>query len=83
MIDAAQIRMARALVEWSQGELARRAGLSQPTIKRMEALGPGRSSADNVTAVQRAFEAEGVQFIPENGGGAGVRMAKPKGASHE
>lgn len=78
MIDAAQIRMARALLEWSQGELATRAGLSQPTIKRMEGLGTGRSSVDNVMAVQRAFEAEGVQFIPENGGGAGVRLAKPR-----
>lgn len=43
------------------------------------AIGPGRSSAENVSVVQKALEAAGVQFIPENGGGAGVRLAKPKG----
>jgi hypothetical protein len=52
--------------------------LSGQTIKRMESLGTGRSSAANVDAVTKALEAAGVQFIPENGGGAGVRLAKPK-----
>ncbi|WP_375450602.1 transcriptional regulator [uncultured Devosia sp.] len=80
MIDAAQIRAARALVEWSQGDLVARSGLSLTTVKRMEnaAIGPGKSSAENVAAVQRSLEAAGIQFIPENGGGAGVRLAKPK-----
>lgn len=78
MIDATQLRAARALLNWSQGELAERSGISFPTIKRMETVGPGRSSADTVAAVQRALEVAGVVFIPENGGGAGVRLAKPK-----
>lgn len=81
MIDAAQIRAARALIEWKQQDLADKAGLSFATIQRMESLGTGRSSAANVDAVTKALEAAGVQFIAENGGGAGVRMAKPKGAS--
>jgi hypothetical protein len=34
--------------------------------------------AVTVEAIQRALEAAGVEFIPENGGGAGVRLAKPK-----
>jgi hypothetical protein len=42
----------------------------------METQGTGKSSAANVDAVQRAMEAAGVQFIPENGGGPGVRLAK-------
>lgn len=81
MIDAAQIRAARALIEWKQQELADKAGLSFATIQRMESLGTGRSSAANVDAVTKALEAAGVQFIAENGGGAGVRLAKPKGAA--
>lgn len=76
-MNVSQMRAARALVGWSQGELAAKAGVSFPTIKRMESVGPGRSAADTVNAVMRALEAAGVQFIPENGGGAGVRLAKP------
>lgn len=79
MIDEAQMRAARSLLDWTQADLAERAGISAPTIKRMEKIGLGRSSMDNVQAVQRALEEAGVVFIPENGGGAGVRMAKPKG----
>lgn len=79
MIDAKQIRAARALLGWKQQELADNAGLSFATIQRMETLGTGRSSVDNLAAVQAALEAAGVEFIPENGGGAGVRLAKPRG----
>jgi transcriptional regulator with XRE-family HTH domain len=77
MIAGAQMRAARALVGMTQDELAKASGLSAQTIKRMESLGTGKSSADNVAAVQKALEAAGVQFIPENGGGAGVRLSKP------
>ena len=79
MIEASQIRAARSLLGWSQGDLVRAASLSLTTIRRMEdaAIGPGRSSAENVEAVQRTLEAAGVVFIAENGGGAGVRLAKP------
>ena len=80
MISAEQMRAARALIGMKQEELASAAGLSGQTIKRMESLGTGKSSAENVQAVQRALEAAGVQFIDENGGGAGVRMARPRGA---
>nr|WP_246805402.1 transcriptional regulator [Mesorhizobium mediterraneum] len=81
MIDASQIRAARSLLGWSQNDLVAKTRLSLTTVRRMEdsAIGPGRSSAENVIAVQKALEAAGVQFIPENGGGAGVRLAKPKG----
>ncbi|TQX88457.1 MULTISPECIES: helix-turn-helix transcriptional regulator [unclassified Rhizobium] len=78
MIQAEQIRAARALLGWSQQDLVEKSGLSFTTIKRMESIGPGRSAAENVAAVQKALESAGVTFIPENGGGAGVRMAKPR-----
>ena len=78
MIDAKQVRAARALLEWSQDELVKRSGLSLTTIRRMEdfGIGPGRSSGANVVAVQKALQSAGVQFIAENGGGAGVRLQK-------
>lgn len=80
MIEAEQVRAARALLGWSQSDLVEKSGLSLTTIRRMEDadVGPGRSSAENVAMVQRVLEAAGVQFIAENGGGAGVRMAKPR-----
>ncbi len=81
MIDAGQIRAARGLLEWKQKDVAERTGLNLQTIKRLESLGTGRSSVDTVMAVQYAFEAAGIAFIPENGGGAGVRLAKPKGSA--
>ena len=73
-LSAAQIRAARALLNWSQTELATAAGLSRPTIDRSERTAV---SAEAAAAIRRALEAAGVQFIPENGGGAGVRLVKP------
>lgn len=81
MIDEGQMRAARALLGLTQEDIAQRTGISVQTIKRMETLGPGRSSANNVAAVQGVLEAAGIQFIAENGGGAGLRLAKPKGAT--
>lgn len=79
MIDASQIKAARALVGMTQDDVAKASGLSVQTIKRMELTGTERSTVANVMAVQRVLEAAGVIFIPENGGGVGVRLAKPKG----
>lgn len=76
-----QIKAARALVDMNQEGLAGAANVSVNTIRNMEARG-GRdlvSNFETVTKVQRALEAAGVQFIPENGGGSGVRLAKPRG----
>lgn len=77
MISAPQIRAARALLGWSQDELAEASGVSLPTIRRMEGLGPDRSSAGNVDAVTKALVGAGVAFIESNGGGPGVRLREP------
>lgn len=78
MLTSSQIRAARALLSWSQPALAKAAGVSLPTIVRMESqLGPGRSSAANVDAVRRALEAAGVQFLDADNAssaGPGVRL---------
>jgi transcriptional regulator with XRE-family HTH domain len=73
-----QLRAARGLLGWSQSELAARAGLSLPTVKRLEGdFGP-RVSDDAQIKVQKAIEAAGIEFIDENGGGLGVRFQKPR-----
>lgn len=80
MLTAAQIRAARALIDWSQKKLAERSKLSVPTIKRMEgAMGPERSTEANVDAVRRALENAGVIFLESKStkdGGPGVRLKK-------
>jgi ribosome-binding protein aMBF1 (putative translation factor) len=80
MLIAPQIRAARALLDWSQRQLAEKSKLSVPTIKRMEgAMGPERSTEANVEAVRRALESAGIVFLDtkqNKDGGAGVRLKK-------
>ncbi|HWL04240.1 MAG TPA: helix-turn-helix transcriptional regulator [Xanthobacteraceae bacterium] len=77
MILIEQIRAARGLLGWSQTELADRAELSLPTVKRMEREGGGPAVSDDAKEkVRAALEKAGVEFIAENGGGAGVRLKK-------
>lgn len=80
-ITPAQSRAGRALLDWSQVSLAKASNLGESTIKNFEA---GRTipTINNLAAIRAALEAAGVEFIPENGGGAGVRLkkgAKPEG----
>lgn len=79
MLQANQIRAARALLSWSQGELVEKTGLSLTTIRRMEddRIGPERSSAGNVATVTKTLEAAGVLFQADGEmvvGGPGVRL---------
>jgi transcriptional regulator with XRE-family HTH domain len=72
MITAAQCRAARGLLEWTQQQLADRAHVGVVTIRQFEQGGEPRRATLEV--IQRAFESAGVEFIPENGGGHGVRL---------
>jgi transcriptional regulator with XRE-family HTH domain len=76
-VSIRQLKAARTLIGWSQDELASASGISLPTIKRLEAaeglLGGRESTAQKIRA---ALERAGVEFIPENGGGPGVRLRK-------
>lgn len=71
-----QLRAARALIGWSQAQVAQAAGISIPTVKRAEGQAAISASADAVAALRAALEMAGVEFLPENGGGAGVRLRK-------
>ena len=71
------IRAARALLRWEQRDLADASSVSLPTIKRLESQ-PGAMAAhmSTVSALRKALEAAGIEFIDENGGGPGVRLRK-------
>jgi len=79
MITAAQLRAARALLGMDQKALAVAAGLSVPTIQRMEASeGVVRGTVDSLTRLVAALDVGGVVLIGEGaastGGGRGVRL---------
>ena len=76
MLKIEQLRAARGLLGWSQSDLAQRAGLSLPTVKRVESGTGPRVSDEAQNKLQRALESAGVEFIDENGGGPGVRLRK-------
>ena len=79
MITAAQMRAARALLGIDQRQLAELAGISVPTIQRMEASdGNVRGVIDSLVKVVEALDRAGIELIGDNavssGGGRGVRL---------
>ena len=84
-LTSAQIRAARALVRWRAQDLARESSVGVATIRRAELTDDETSMTKaNDLAVRRALEEAGVEFIDENGGGAGVRLRKStKGKSQK
>jgi len=83
MISAAQLRAARALLGIDQRKLAEMAGLSLPTIQRMEASeGVIRGNVDSLTKLVSAFSAAGIELIGEGasstGRGRGVRLVEER-----
>ncbi|MBR0774572.1 helix-turn-helix domain-containing protein [Bradyrhizobium diazoefficiens] len=76
MISPMQCRAARGLLDWSQQDLADRAKVGIVTVRQLEA-GSNEPRRSTLQVVQMAFEAAGVEFIEENGGGQGVRLRKP------
>jgi predicted transcriptional regulator len=84
LITAAQIRAARALLGLDQRRLAEAAGLSLPTIQRMEgSAGQVRGNVESLVRVVEALEKAGIELIGEGasstGGGRGVRLKAPPG----
>jgi len=64
-------------VAWSQEDLAKAAKVSIPTVKRLEATdGPLGGRSETIDKLRGALEAAGIEFIPGNGRGPGVRLRK-------
>lgn len=78
MITHDQCRAARSLIRMKQVELADAAGLSKQTVVDFE-RGARTPHRNNMAMIQSALEAAGIEFIPENGGGVGVRFRERSG----
>ncbi len=83
MITAAQLRAARALLGIDQKMLAGMAGVSLPTVQRMEASeGTVRGTVDTLTKVIEALNAAGIELIGDHArsdaGGRGVRLREAR-----
>jgi predicted transcriptional regulator len=82
MMTSGQLRAARALLGLDQKTLAEKAGVSLPTIQRMEASdGVVRGTVETLTKVIEALNRAGVDLIGDNAhsdrGGRGVRLRRP------
>jgi hypothetical protein len=74
-LTSAQIRAARALIRWSAEQLARASSVGVTTVRRAELADEVTSlTAANNSAIRRALESAGVEFIDANGAGPGVRF---------
>jgi DNA-binding XRE family transcriptional regulator len=77
MITSRQIRAARALLGWSQQQLADKAIVSLNTVARLE-KGIVDSRISTVQAVQKALVKAGIEFLDADQKGEGVRLKSPK-----
>jgi transcriptional regulator with XRE-family HTH domain len=78
MIEASQVRAARALIDWSQAKLADTAGVPVSLVERLETEAADPVADEAIDKLRAALEAAGVVFIPKNGGGGiGVRLREP------
>ncbi len=75
MIAPEQCRAARGLLAWGQQDLADKASVGVVTVRQFE-TGANQPRRATLSAIRRAFEDAGVEFIDENGGGPGVRLRK-------
>ena len=74
-VTSAQVRMARAALNWTVRDLAKATGLHRNTVTNIEV---GRYAGDpgSLALIEKVLKTAGVEFIDENGGGPGVRLRK-------
>ncbi|WP_279594555.1 MULTISPECIES: multiprotein-bridging factor 1 family protein [unclassified Methylobacterium] len=77
MISPAQCRAARALLNWTREQLAEQSRVSKMTLADFETA-KRRPYDRTLTDIRSALEGAGIEFIPENGGGAGIRFRERK-----
>lgn len=80
MVTREQVRMARAALDWTVRDLARKSGVSANTVSRYE--NGTDAMGDTLMRIRRTFETAGVMFIDEDeAGGVGVRLKQKKDAT--
>jgi transcriptional regulator with XRE-family HTH domain len=72
-VTSAQVRMARAALNWTVRDLAEATGLHRNTVTNLE-VGRYAGDPETLSNIKRVLEKAGVEFINENGGGPGVRL---------
>lgn len=72
MITLEQARMARAALGWTTVELARHADVNANTVTKFE--NGGNVTIETIAKLKAAFDKAGILWVPENGGGEGVRF---------
>jgi transcriptional regulator with XRE-family HTH domain len=81
IITASQVRAARGLLGWPLHPLIEASGVAKSTLIRFEAEAVVPRAA-TIDAIRTALEGAGVEFIPENGGGPGVRLKQASREPH-
>jgi DNA-binding XRE family transcriptional regulator len=76
-VTSAQVRMARAALNWTVRDLAEATGLHRNTITNIE-VGRYSGEPETLALIKSVLVRAGVEFIDENGGGAGVRFRTPR-----
>ncbi|HWX46859.1 MAG TPA: helix-turn-helix transcriptional regulator [Roseomonas sp.] len=83
LLTACQVRMARAALRWPVEELARRSGVSQASIRRIESVyGVPNVTVAVLEKLRAAFEQAGIVFLADDGardGGPGIRFSRYPG----
>jgi transcriptional regulator with XRE-family HTH domain len=74
-VTSAQVKMARAALNWTVRDLAEATGLHRNTISNVE-VGRYAGDPETLSIIERVLKRAGVEFIDENGGGPGVRLRK-------
>jgi DNA-binding XRE family transcriptional regulator len=77
VVKPAQVRMARAALNWSLSDLAEASGVHRNTVSNYE-TGKYAGSPEALNAIRRALEGAGVVFIDENGGGVKLKAKRGK-----
>jgi len=77
MITPRQIRAARALLGWSQQQLADKAIVSLNAVTRLE-KGKVDTRISTMSAIEKALSKAGIEFLPAEAKGEGVRLKNPK-----
>jgi transcriptional regulator with XRE-family HTH domain len=72
-LRADQCRAARAFLGWTREELAKRSQVSNATLADFES-GKRTPYPRTIADIRKTLEEAGIEFISQNGGGAGVRL---------
>lgn len=78
MLTSEQIRAARALLDWKQEALAKKAGIGLATLQRLErGSGPLMAHVSTAVKIEKALSKAGIRLIESNAeGGLGVRLKR-------